>query len=65
MTLYDFLSTLKTNAKVMVKNEEETFTIFADSIKALDESVQEKEIEKWEIAGGQTINVTLETIISA
>ena len=71
MTLFDLLSTLKTNAKVSVKDgeEEETLeatdlTVYADSIKALDETIQEKDVEKWELMGGQAISVTLENIVS-
>ena len=64
MTLYDLLSTLKTNAKVYVTNGDDTFTVYADSIKALDESIQGQLVSEWEIAGGQTIKVTLEHVVS-
>lgn len=64
MTLFDLLSTLKTNAKVSVKNGEDQFTIYADSINALDEAIQGTEVETWELMGGQAISVTLENIVS-
>ena len=64
MTLYDLLSTLKTNAKVSVKNGEDQFTVYADSINALDETIQEKDVDSWELMGGQNMSVTLEKIVS-
>ncbi len=64
MTLYDLLTTLKTNAKVFVTNGDDTFTVYADSIKALDESIQGQLVAEWEIAGGQTIKVKLEHVVS-
>lgn len=64
MTLYDLLSTLKTNAKVTVVNDTETFTVYADSVHALDETIQDKPVKEWELKGGQTLEVILDQIVS-
>ena len=64
MNLYDLLITLKTNAKVQVISEEKNFTVYVDSVTALDESFQEKVVKEWQLKGGQTIEVTLESVVS-
>lgn len=64
MNLYDLLISLKTNAKVQVISEEKNFTVYVDSVTALDESFQEKIVKEWQLKGGQTIEVTLESVVS-
>lgn len=64
MTLYELLVVLKTNARVNITTELESFSIYADSVYALDESVQQMTVKEWSIKGGQTIDVVLETIVS-
>lgn len=64
MNLYDLLISLKTNAKVQVISEEKNFTVYVDSVTALDESFQEKVVKEWQLKGGQTIEVTLESVVS-
>lgn len=64
MNLYDLLITLKTNAKVQVISDEKNFTVYCDSITALDETFQEKFVKEWQIKGGQTIEVTLQDVVS-
>lgn len=64
MTLYYFLLRLKTNAKIIITDEDETFTIYADSVNALDELILYKMVKEWSLAGNQTIKVVLETIVS-
>lgn len=65
MTLYDLLSKCLTNVKVLITDEDKKFTVYSDSIEALDETIKFKSVKEWEMTGGQSISVTLETILSA
>lgn len=65
MTLYDLLSKCLTNVKVLITDEDKKFTVYSDSIEALDETIKFKSVKEWEVIGGQSISVTLETILSA
>lgn len=62
MTLYELLSKLKTNAKVIIIDDESKYTVYADSINALDEIIKEREVTEWELTGGQSLQVTLSII---
>lgn len=64
MTLYDLLSKCQTVAKVRITDEDKSFTIYTDSVDALDELIKFKMVRSWELLGGQSMAVTLETIIS-
>lgn len=63
MTLYEFLSTLKTNIKVVITKDEETYEIFSNSVDGLDEFLKDALVQTWAI-DRNTITVILETILS-
>jgi len=65
MRLYDFLLTVKKDkkVKVIIIHDTETYTVYAESISILDESIQDAMISSWEILGNQTIKVELESYI--
>ena len=64
MTLYDLLSKCLTNVKVLITDEGKKFTVYSDSVDALDELIKFKMVRSWELLGGQSMAVTLETIVS-
>lgn len=65
MRLYDFLLTVKKDkkVKVIIIRDTETYTVYAESVSILDESIQDAMISSWEILGNQTIKVELESYI--
>jgi hypothetical protein len=63
MTFYDFLSTFKSNCKVVFSYSGETYDIFAKSVELLRDEVKEAVVKEWAIEGNLKLTVTLEESI--